>query len=259
MYDFIIIRKDEKVIALEGHDVKVSCIPNDVRPYKFVKWDDGHNSPYRVIAVGGDNLTIPLKAHCELNSNADVEYFDDIDASVLNNFVTIYPKFVDSIFIDKYYIDNIYINNCEIDVLNNIPYIKIIEGGYIQIININKTGNLRLSLNNKGGDCRLFVDNREITSSAVDSNEFIFEFEGGILTLTGKDSCVFGLKINKEVIYERGKCMFCLTSEDTLKLHPGDLTVDGGVIVNGNPYGISPVKFAKVTDITPLIIKNNTI
>jgi hypothetical protein len=53
--------------------------------------------------------------------------------------------------------------------------------------------------------------------------------------------------------------MLCLTSEDTLKLHPGELTVDGGVIVNGNPYGISPVKFAKVTDIKPLFIKNNTI
>ena len=53
--------------------------------------------------------------------------------------------------------------------------------------------------------------------------------------------------------------MLCLSSEDTLKLHPGDLIVDGGVIVNGNPYGIPPVKFAKVTDITPLIIKNNTI
>ena len=128
-----------------------------------------------------------------------------------------------------------------------------------QIININNTGNLILSLNNKGGDCRLFVDNREITPSAVDSNEFIFEFEGGILTLTGKDSCVFGLKINKEVIYERGKCMLCLSSEDTLKLHPGELVVEGGVIVNGNPYGISPVSFAKVTNVTPLIINNNTI
>ena len=254
-----VIREDEKVIALEGHYVKVSCIPNDVRPYKFVKWNDGHKNPYRVIAVGGDELTISLKAHCELNSNVDVEYVDDIDSSVLNNFATIYPEIMDSIFIDKYYIDNIYINNCEIDILNNVPYIKIIEGGYIQIININKTGNLRLSLNNKGGDCRLFVDNREITSSAVDSNEFIFEFEGGILTLTGKDSCVFGLKINKEVIYERGKCMLCFASDDTLKFHPGDLVVEGGVIVNGNPYGISPVNFAKVSNITPLIIKNNTI
>ena len=49
--------------------------------------------------------------------------------------------------------------------------------------------------------------------------------------------------------------MFCLSSEDTLKLHPGDLIVDGGVIVNGNPYGISPVKFATVTNITPLVMK----
>jgi hypothetical protein len=79
------------------------------------------------------------------------------------------------------------------------------------------------------------------------------------MTLIGNGSCIFGLKINKEVIYDRGKCMLCLTSEDTLKLHPGELTVDGGVIVNGNPYGISPVKFAKVTDIKPLFIKNNTI
>jgi hypothetical protein len=95
--------------------------------------------------------------------------------------------------------------------------------------------------------------------SAIEKNEFIFGFDGGMLTLAGNDACIFGLKINKEVIYERGKCMFCLTSEDTLKLHPGDLTVDGGVIVNGNPYGISPVKIAKVSDIAPLIINNNNI
>lgn len=251
-----IIRETETVTALEGHDVKISCVPNDVKPYKFVKWDDGHKNPYRVFAVGGDDLIVSLKAHCSLNVNDDYEeYVDHIDASTLNNFKNIYPVINDSIFIDNFYIDNLYINNCEIDILNDIPYIKIIENGYIQIININKTGNLRLSLNNKGGDSRLFVDNREVMSSAVDSNEFIFEFEGGIMTLIGNNSCVFGIKLNKEVIYDKGKCMLCLSSEDTLKFHPGDLVVEGGVIVNGNPYGISPVTFAKVTNVAPLIIK----
>ena len=133
--------------------------------------------------------------------------------------------------------------------------IKIIENGYIQIINIDKRGNFKISLNAVGGYCNLFVDNYEISPSVVDKNEFIFEFEGGIMTLVGDDACIFGLKINKEVIYERGKCMLCLDSESTLNFHPGDLTVEGGVIVNGNPYGISSVKFAKVTNVAPLIIK----
>lgn len=257
MGDKTVIRGNERVTALEGHDVKVSCIPNDVKPYRFVKWDDGHKNPYRVFAVSGDDLNISLKAHCSLNDNMELEnYIDNIDASALNNFNTIYPIIKDSIFVDSYYIDNIYINNCEIDILNDIPYIKIIEGGYIQIININKTGNLKLSLNSKGGDCRLFIDDYEILSSVIEKNEFIFEFEGGVITITGDSSCVFGLRINKEVIYERGRCSLCLRSEETLKLHPGDLVVEGGVIVNGNPYGISPVKFAKVTDVTPLIIRN---
>ena len=257
MGEKIAIRENETVAVLEGHDVKVSCIPNDVKPYIFVKWDDGHENPYRVLNISGDDMIVPLKAYCTLKNGDYEQYDDNIDASALNNFKNIYPEIKDSIFIDSYYIDNIYINNCEVDVLNDIPYVKIVEGGYIQIININKRGNFKLSINSMGGDCRLFIDNNEVPSSVVESNEFIFEFGGGILTLTGKNSCIFELKINKEVIYERGKCMFCLTSEDTLKLHPGDLTVDGGVIVNGNPYGISPVKFARVTDITPLIIKNN--
>lgn len=255
MGEKIDIRENETVVVLEGHDVKVSCIPNDVKPYRFVKWDDGHKKPYRVFAVNGDDLNISLKAHCELKDIINDIYEDNIDVSTLNNFNVIYPEINDNIFVDKYYIDNIYINNCEIDVLNNTPYIKIIEGGYIQIVNISKTGNLKLSLNNIGGGCRLFVDNYEVLSSAVNSNEFIFEFEGDVLNLTGKDACIFGLKIYKEVVYEKGKCMLCFSSEDTLKFHPGDLTVEGGVIVNGNPYGISPVKFAKVTDIKPLIIK----
>ena len=254
-----VLHNEYKVTALEGHDVKVSCIPNDVKPYRFVKWEDGHKNPYRVLTVSGDDLNISLKAHCELKDSFDDIYEDNIDVSTLNNFKVIYPKINDSIFVNSYYIDNIYINNCEIDILNNVPYIKIIEGGYIQIININKRGNFKLSLNNVGGDCMLFIDNHGVPSSAVESNEFIFEFDGGILTLTGKNSCIFGLKINKEVIYERGKCMLCFSSENTLKFQPGDLTVEGGVIINGNPYGLSPVNFAKVSNIKPLIIKNNTI
>jgi hypothetical protein len=92
-------------------------------------------------------------------------------------------------------------------------------------------------------------------SSSIEKNEFIFEYTGGIMTIKGNNSCVFGLTINKEVIYQKGKCILCLNSDETLKLHPGDLVADGGVIVNGNPYGISQVKFAKVTNTTPLIIK----
>ena len=259
MGEKITIRENETVAVLEGHDVKVSCIPNNVKPYRFVKWDDGHKNPYRVFAVSGDDLNITLKAHCTLNENIELEnYGDSFDASTLNNFKNIYPEIKDSIFVDEYYIDNLYINNCEIDVLNDVPYVKIIDNGYIQIINIDKRGNLKLSLNNIGGNCRLFViDGHEISSSAVDKNEFVFEFDGGMLVLKGQESCIFSIKINKEVIYDKGKCALCLTSEDTLKFHPGDLIVEGGVIVNGNPYGISPVKFARVTDITPLIIKNN--
>lgn len=253
------IREGDFITVLEGHDIKLSCIPNDVKPYKFVKWDDGHKNPYRVLNIVGDDLKILLKAYCALNVDNYIEFDDNIDANMLNNFKTIYPDIKDSIFVDDYHINNIYINNCEIDILNDIPYIKIIENGYIQILNINDIGNLKLSLKNIGEDCKVFVDNYEVSPSVVDKNEFVFEFEGGIITLRGNESCIFRMKIGKEVVYERGKCMLCLSSEDTLKFYPGDLIVDGGVIVNGNPYGIPPVKFATVTNITPLIIKNNTI
>lgn len=250
------VREGDYITALEGHEIKVSCIPNGVRPYKFVKWEDGNNNPYRVFIVEGDDLTVALKAHCSLNVEEDyIEYGDNIDASTLNNFKNIYPEIKDSIFVEKYHIDNIYINNCEIDVLNDDPYIKIVNGGDIQIINIDVSGNIKCSLNNVGGDCKIFIDNYEVLPSAIDKNEFIFEFGGGIIKILGVDSCVFGITIGKEVIYDKGKCMLCLSSEDTLKLHPGDLIVDGGVVVNGNPYGISPVKFATVTNITPLVVK----
>ena len=249
------IQNEECITVLEGHDVKISCIPNDVRPYKFVKWYDEYENPYRVLTVGGDEFIIYLKAYCELNDNNDIKYVDNIDASTLNIFKTIYPEIKNSIFIDKYFIDNIYISNCEVYTLNNIPYIKIIDNGYIKISNINNEGNFKLSLNNKGGDCKLFLDNYEILPSSIEKNEFIFEFNGGVIIITGEDSYIFSLAIRKECIYKKGKCMLCLNSDETLKLHPGDLVADGGIIVNGNPYGISQVKFAKVTNITPLIIK----
>lgn len=251
------LREGDFITALEGHDIKVSCIPNNARPYKFVKWDDGHKNPYRVLNVVCErDLKMSLKAHCSLVNDDFEEYVDNIDVSSLNNFKTIYPEIKDTIFIDNYHINNIYINNCEVDVLNNTPYVKLIEGGYIQLDNINETGNLKLSINNIGADCEVYIDNNEISSSVVDYNEFTFEFEGGIITITGNDSCVFGLTLGKEVIYDKGKCMLCFSSEDTLKFHPGELIADGGVIVNGNPYGISPVKIANVSNVTPLIINN---
>ena len=258
MNDKIEIKNEESITALEGHNVKVSCIPNDVIPYRFVKWDDGFDEPYRVLKVEGDNSTILLKAYCELGNNI-INFYDNIDVNTLNIFKTdTHLDIKDSMFIDQYFIDGICINNCEIDILNDIPYVKIIEDGYIQIQNIPK-GNLKVTINNIGEDCDLFLDNYELLSSVVEENIFIFESDGGIMTVKGKDSCIFGLSIYKEDIYNKGKCMLCLNSEDTLKLHPGELVVEGGVIINENPYGISPVKFAKVTNVTPLIIKNNTI
>ena len=253
------LRKDNSITALEGHDIKVSCIPNDVRPYKFVKWSDGYEIPYRVMNVKGSDTTVLLKATCTLNNDDNIEFVDEIDANALNNFKIVYPKIKDSIFVEDYNIDNMYIYNCGVDVLNDVPYIKLLEGGYIQINDIDSRGNLNLSINTTGGDCRLFIDGYEISSSYVEKNEFIFEFEGGIIRLMGDNACVFGFTINKEIINNKGKSMLCLSSEDTLKLHPGELIVEGGISVNGNLYGISPVKFANVTNITPLVVKNNNI
>lgn len=248
-----VIKENSSVAVLEGHYVKVSCIPNDIKPYKFINWDDGYRNPHRVLYINGDELTISLKANCQIQYD-EITYIDNIDANALNKFKTIYPEIRNNIFVDEYYIDNIYVFNCEIDVLDNVPYIKIVDGGYIQILNINTNGNLKLSINNIGSNCILYIDNNEVLSSIVDKNDFIFEYTGGILTLTGEKSCVFGIKLNKEVIFNKGKSMLCLSSDETSKLHIGELTAEGGIIVNGNPYGIPSVTFANVSNITPLII-----
>lgn len=253
-----LINNSDYIKVLEGHDIKISCVPNSIMPYKFIKWEDGYDNPYRLLNVGGEEMNIMLKAQCELDDENKI-FTDDIDVSELNNFKTIYPIIRDIIHIDDYYMDNIHINNCEVDVLNNIPYIKILSDGYIQMDNIYEVGNMKLTLNYFGGDCRLFIENREIPSSIVDKSEFLFEFAGETIILRGDNCCIFGFKICKEFIYDRGKCSLCLSSEETLKLQPGDLNIEGGVIVNGNPYGIQSVKFAKVTNIAPLIIKNNNI
>ena len=249
-----LIQEGISISALEGHDIKISCIPNDIMPYEFFMWDDGYKNPYRILNVCGDNLNISLKAYCKLNINS-IKYEDNIDVNSLNKFKNIYPIIRDKIFVERYFINDMYINNCEIDVLNGMYYIKINDGGNIQIININKKGNIKLSLNNIGGDCRLFTGNYEVLPSLLEKNEFIFNFNEDVITLIGKNSCIFGLNIYKEIIYDKGKCTLCLDSDDTLKLHPGELIANGGVVVNENPYGIFSVKIAKVTNVTPLIIK----
>ena len=255
----------------EGHDVKITCeIQNN--QYIFDKWSDGYQNPYRVLNIGNiDNVSdfvveyndkyqlpvIHISAQYKLNDDSEQQqYIDNIDINSLNIFNShIYPKNRTEIFIEKYFINNIFIDKCEIDILNGEPYIRINKDGYIQIDDINESGNVKLLLNRIGKDCILSVNNNVILPSVVDKNEYIFEYNGGVLKLEGEDSCIFGLKINKEVIYDKGKCALCLNSEETLKLHVGDITVEGGVIVNGNPYGISPVKIGKVSEITPLIIK----
>lgn len=253
MDDKFKIKDGFSISALEGHDIKVTCIPNDILPYKFVKWDDEYKSPYRVLNICGDDLSISLKAYCEISGD-NIDYIDNIDAKSLNKFKNIYPDVRNSIFVDRYFVNNIYINNCEINIIDDMSYVKIIDGGYIQIVNINENGNIKLSLDRVGGKCRVFAGNYEIFPSLTEKNEFLFEFNGEKITITGENSYIFGLNIKKEVIYNKGKCSLCLSSEDTLKLHTGDLFVEGGIVVNGNSYGISKLKFSKVTNITPLII-----
>ena len=76
MGEKVTLFKNQSFSVLEGHDVKVSCIPFDLKPYKFEKWDDGYKSPYRVLNISGEDLNIYLKAHCIL-SDDNIEYVDD--------------------------------------------------------------------------------------------------------------------------------------------------------------------------------------
>ena len=100
-----LLTEEDNINILEGHNIKVSCIPTDIMPFKFVKWEDGYKNPYRVLNVAGN---ICLKADCELNSDSnDIEYIDDIDARTLNNFENKYPEIIDNISVDSYFIDNI--------------------------------------------------------------------------------------------------------------------------------------------------------
>ena len=257
------------VRVLEGHDVKLRCLPyeiytsdNQIKPSKFVKWDDGFENPIRVLKVGGDNQTIYLKAYCLYSEDIaeDVTYIDNIDPNELNKFSGSYPYKRNELFVDSYFFDNIYVRNCDIiSVDGGISHIVLYSGGYIQIVNISETGRFRISLGVESGKCRLYVGDVEILPTDDTNNIFIFDYNGEDIIIKGDGSYVSGLSLSKEVIYDRGKCALCLSSEDTLKFYTGDLFIEGGVIVNGNPYGISSVKFAKVTNITPLIIKNNTL
>jgi hypothetical protein len=257
------LNSDQYVKVLEGHDVKLRCLPyeiytsdNQIKPSKFLKWDDGFESPIRVLKVGGDNQTIYLKAYCLYNEEIveDVTYIDNIDPYELNKFSVLNPYNRKELFIDSYFFDNIYVRDCDIISVDGVSHIFLYRGGYIQIVNISETGRLRISLGVKSGKCRLYVGDIEILPTDDTNNIFIFDYNGEEIIIKGDGLYVSGLSLSKEVIYDKGKCRFCLNSDETLKLQPGEITVDGGVVVNENPYGISPVKIANVTTITPLKI-----
>lgn len=257
------------VKVLEGHDVKLRCLPheiytsdNQLKPCKFVKWDDGFESPYRILKVGGDNNVIYLKAYCSPDEVENIKYIDDI--KLLNNFFTTRPEKRD-IFRTKDGIifDNLFLYNCDIvpNEGNGVTYIVLSnEDNYLQIVNINDVGRMTIIVNvdysMSSGIPKVFLGNDEILHSDLG---FVFDYNGESLVIRGGSGgriFITSLYILKEVIYDKGKCRFCLNSDETLKLQPGEITVDGGVVVNENPYGISPVKIANVTTVTPLKINN---
>ena len=253
---------EDYINVFEGYDIKISCIPdlirtpdNILKPLKFIKWDDGFDSPYRILKVGGDSNVIALKAYCSPDEVENIEYIDDINPNLFNNFFITRPEIRDPFRIeDGIIFDNLFLYNCEItrtEEGNGETSIFLNkEESYLQIVNINDVGRMTIIINGEGDISKVFLGNDEILHSDLG---FVFDYNGESLVIRGR-MYITSLYILKEVIYDKGKCRFCLNSDETMKLQPGEIIVDGGVVVNENPYGISPVKIANVTTITPLKI-----
>ena len=99
----------EQITALEGHDIKVSCIPTDIMSYKFVKWEDGYENPYRVLNVSGEDTTISLKAYCELKVNLnDIDNVSEIN-NIDNTFGETSIQLINDYEQNQKLLDNVYI------------------------------------------------------------------------------------------------------------------------------------------------------
>ena len=277
---------DDYVEVLEGYTFKAICIPHDTTfdsdsdsddyKYKFIKWKDDDQERIRTFIAGENTLDfeseneIKLFAYCE-KSDEDIDYdnsyiidpnenkFDEEGIHILTKTSDIneYIYTGDAKTLD--------FSNTSIKYIGNDGYLCI-KSGEIVFDSFDIKDNVRIDIINIKADteARLYIKTNDvmryedISSELKDLSFYINNLNNSPITISVEGNVIIeSIKIYKEIINNKGKAQLCLSSDDTLNIATGNISVSGAINIKGNTYGLHQTLIGNVNRLNKInIIKD---
>ena len=264
---------------LEGYKIVAEVIPSkselgDDNPYmyKFNKWSDGIEYRTRLFNVGKDtdyfehNNEIKLSAICtgpvdvyELDGTP-IEYVDKFDNEGIH-IDTIFGENAEFVYYGDEYVHDAY--NVILKYIGKEGFLEI-NDGFLELSSMDIEDGIKVNIYAKSDEnCELYVSvNGLETSQSINQENFkMYEFlfskcDKQNITIKSSGKCLIDkIEICKENIIDKGKTRLCLSSEETLKLATGPLSVSGAIMVKGKTYGLVNTQIGTVNRLKKIIIK----
>ena len=264
---------------LEGYSLIVEVIPSkseidesNAYTYKFDRWSDGNTERTRKFIVGKDTKyfengnQIKLSAVC----TGPVDMYELPDTHI---------EYEDKFDDEGIHIDTHFNENAEFEYYGD-EYTKSIQNitlkyegkegflefnnGVLELSSMDIENGIKVDIYAKADDyCELFVNvNNLETSQVIVQEEFkLYEFyfsrcdKKNITIRTSGKCLVDRIDICREDIIDKGKARLCLSSDETLKISTGPLSVSGAIMVKGKTYGITNTQIGVVNRLKKIMIK----
>lgn len=263
---------------LEGYKIVAEVIPSkselgDGNPYmyKFNKWSDKNEDRIRLFNMGIDtnyfekDNEIKLSAICtgpvdvyELDGTP-IEYVDKFDDEGIH-IDTVFSENAEYVYYGDEYVHDGY--NVMLKYIGKEGFLEF-NDGFLELSSMDIEDGMKVDIYAKSDeDCELFVNvNGLEASQVIDHEDFrIYEFyfskcdKKNIVIRTSGKCLVDRIDVCREDIIDKGKARLCLSSDETLNITTGPLSVSGAIMVKGKAYGIANTQIGVVNKLKKIII-----
>lgn len=271
----------DHIDILEGYKIVAEVIPskselgvgdNNRYMYKFNNWSDNNEDRIRLFNTGIDtnyfenNNEIKLSAKCtgpvdvyELDGTP-IEYVDKFDDEGIH-IDTIFSENAEYVYYGDEYVHDGY--NVMLKYIGKEGFLEF-NDGFLELSSMDIEDGIKVDIYARSDEkCELYVSvNGLETSQIINQEDFkIYEFlfskcNKQNITIKSSGKCLIDkIEICKENIIDKGKARLCLSSDETLKLATGPLSVSGAIMVKGKTYGLADTQIGTVNKLKKIIIK----